>query len=148
MSVKQGIAQPVHFRIGLQNALRVRYVTLEKALMNLLQHFAKQRSHLNELTGVRRRQFLAARLQLHDRAVGEVSDAFEVGDELQTCEQLTRLGFSYAGDGFGQLLVNLALDLVEFLFAILDRQKGQARTIREKVPDIEDRIAGDQAAPD
>ena len=27
-----------------------------------------------------------------------------------------------------------------------DRQKSQARTIREKIPDIEDRVAGDQAA--
>jgi hypothetical protein len=87
-------------------------------------------------------------LQLHDRIVGEVSDAFEVGDELQACQQLTRLGFPYARDGFGQLLVNLALDLIEFFLAIFDREKCQTRTVREKIPDIEDRIAGDQSAPD
>ena len=31
--------------------------------------------------------------------------------------------------------------------AILDREKSQARTVREKIPDIENRIAGNQAAP-
>jgi len=87
-------------------------------------------------------------LQLHDRIVGEVSNAFEVGDELQTCQQLTRLGFPHARDGFGQLLVNLALDLIEFFLAIFDREKCQTRTIRKKIPDVEDRVAGDQAAPD
>jgi hypothetical protein len=46
------------------------------------------------------------------------------------------------------LLVNLALDLIEFFLAIFDREKCQTRTVREKIPDIEDRIAGDQAAPD
>ena len=146
MPVKQRMAQPVYFRIGLKDALCVRHVTLEEALMNLLQHFAKQRSHLHELSGVRCRQFFAARLQLHGRIVGEVSDALEVGDELQTREQLTRLGFPHAGDGFGQLVINLALDLVEFFLAILDREKSQARTVLEKVPDIEYRVAGDQAA--
>ena len=66
---------------------------------------------------------------MHYRAVGQVADAFEIGDELQAREQLTRLGFSHASDGFGELLVDLALDLVELLFAILDREKGQTRTI-------------------
>ena len=148
MSLKQGMAQAIHFRIGFQNNLRVRHVTLEEALVNLFQHFIKQRSHLDELAGVRCRQFFAARLQLHDRVVGEVSDAFEVGDELQTGQQLARLGFRYARDGFGQLLIDLALDLVEFFLAILDGKKRQPRTIRQKVPDIEDRVAGDEAAPD
>jgi len=46
------------------------------------------------------------------------------------------------------LLIDLALDLVEFFFAILDGEKSQARTVRQKVPDIEDRVAGDQAAAD
>src|ERR1019366_6653236 len=129
VSVKQGMAQAVHFRIGLQNALCVRHIALEEALVNLLQHGAKQRCHLYELAGVRRRQFLASRLQLHDRTVGKVSDAFEVGDELQTREQLTRFSFAYTSDGFGQLVVNLALDLVEFFLAVFDREKGQARTV-------------------
>ena len=146
MSLKQGMAQPVDFRIGLQNTLRVRHVAIEKALMNLLQHGAKQRSHLDELAGVRGRQFFAARLQVHDRAIGEVSNTFEVGDELQTRQQLTRLDFPDAGNGFGQLVINLALDLVEFFFAILDGQKCQARTVSEKVSDVEYRVAGDQAA--
>jgi hypothetical protein len=142
------MAQAVDFRIGLQNTLRVRHVALEETLMNLLQHGAKQGRHLHELTGIRRGQFLAARFELHGRTVGEVSDAFEVGDELQTREQLTRFGFAHARDGFGQLLVNLALDLVEFFLAVLDREKSQARTVGEKVPDIEDGVAGNQAATD
>jgi hypothetical protein len=44
------------------------------------------------------------------------------------------------------LLVNLALDLVKFFLAILDREKRQARTVREEVPDVENRVAGNQAA--
>jgi hypothetical protein len=64
MPVKQGMAQAIHFRVRLQNALRVRHVTLEEALMNLLQHFAEQRSHLHQLAGIRRRQFFTARLQV------------------------------------------------------------------------------------
>src|ERR1700688_375700 len=148
MSLEQGMTQPVHFRIGFQNHLRVRHVTLEEALVNLLQHFIKQRSHLDELAGGRRRQFFAARLQLYDRVVGKVSNTFEVGDELQTGQQLARLGFGYASDSFGQLLIDLALDLVEFFLAIFNRKKSQARTVRQKVPDIEDRIAGDEAASD
>ena len=102
------------------------HIALHETLMNLLQHFTKQRSHLHQLAGVRRPQFFAARLQLHDRTVGEVSDALEVGDELQTGEQLARLGFAYARDGFGQLLVDLALDLIELFFAIFDGEKCQA----------------------
>jgi len=30
--------------------------------------------------------FLATRLQLHDRAVGEIADALKVGDELEAGE--------------------------------------------------------------
>ena len=36
MPVKQRMAQAVHFRIGLQNALRKRHITLYEALMHLL----------------------------------------------------------------------------------------------------------------
>ena len=116
--------------------------------MNLLQHFTKQRSHLDQLAGVGGRQFFAPGLKLHHRTIGEVPDAFEIGDELQTREQFACLGFTYAGDGFGELVIDLALDLVEFLLAILDREKSQARTVGEILANIEDGVAGDQAAAD
>jgi len=46
------------------------------------------------------------------------------------------------------LFIDLALDLVEFFFAILDGEKGEPRAFGEKVPHIEDRVAGDETAAD
>src|ERR1039458_556356 len=92
--VKQGMAQAVHFRVRLQYALRVRGIAGEEAQMDLLQHFAEQRSHLDQLPRIRGRQFFTTRFQLHDRAISEVANPFQVGNELQAGQQLTRLGFT------------------------------------------------------
>jgi len=85
--------------------------------------------------------FFPPRLQLHRRAVGEVPDALQVGDELQTGQQLARFRFSHARNRLGQLIVDLALDLVELFLAILDRKKSQPRTVGEKIAHIKDRVA-------
>src|SRR5271165_3029477 len=45
----------------------------------------------------------------------------------------------------GQALVDLPLDQVQFLLAILDGQKRHARIVGQQVADVERRIPGDQA---
>src|SRR5208283_145989 len=85
------------------------------------------------------------RFELHDRAISEVSDALKVGDELQAGKQLAGFGFAYARDRSGKLLVNFPLDLIEFLFAILDGEKRQTRSIGQQVAHIENRVPRDEA---
>jgi len=145
MPLKQGMAEAIDLRVLVQNLLRMGQVACEKSLVNLFKHVAKQRGHLHQIVRVGRRKFFTPRLQLHYRAVGKVANSFQVGDELETCQQFTGLCLAYSGDGTGQLLINLAFDLVEFLFAVLDREERQPRLIADSISNIEDRITRNQA---
>ncbi len=82
MSLKQSMAQAIYFGIRFQNALRVRQVASEKALMDLLQHLAEQGRHLYQLPRIRSWQLFPPRFQLHYSARRQVADSLEIGDEL------------------------------------------------------------------
>ncbi len=124
--------------------MRVGEIAGEKSLVNLLEHFAEQRGHLDQRLRVGHGQLFAPRFQLHDCAIREVSDALKIGNELQAGEQLAGLGFAYARDRSGKLFVNFSLDLIEFFFAILDGKKRQTRSFGKQVAHIENRVARDE----
>ena len=89
--------------------------------------------------------FSGSGLYAHGHAHHQISDALEIGRRFQAGKKLTGANLVDAGDGCGQPLIDLALDQVEFLFAIFDGEKRHARRICQQVADIEGGVAGDEA---
>ena len=112
--------------------------------MDQVEHVAQDGRHFHQLAHVGGRNLPGASLNAHGHAHHQISDALEIGRRLQAGKQLAGAGLIYASDGCGQALIDLALDQIEFLFAIFDRKKRHARRIGEQVADVECGVAGDE----
>jgi len=69
-------------------------------------------------------------------APGEVADTLEVDGETEASEKLTSLVLAHFGDSFRQFVVDLALNAVEFLLAIADRQQSHLGAALDEVPNV------------
>lgn len=74
----------------------------------------------------------------------QISDAFQVSAEAQTCKQFARLRLCNFGNCRGKLLINLLLDTVKLLFAITHRKIRHAGRVTQKFSRIKRGVTGDQ----
>ena len=92
MTLKEGLPQLVKLAIHAEHLAGQSQVSRCKTVMDFFQHFLQHRGHVCHVFGIFTRQ-MVQHLHALRHVVDEVSDAFEVGDELETCQKLTRFVF-------------------------------------------------------
>jgi hypothetical protein len=98
-----------------------------------------------KMADIAARELSAARLHPLGDAHDQVADAFEIGDAFQAGQQLAGAAFVDARDSARELLIDLALNLIEFLLAIADGEERHAGRVGQQILNIEGCVAGDQA---
>ncbi len=137
MFLKQTMTDVVEFRINAQHLTGSFQIEMSEPVVNVFKHVMEDDGHLNKVAEVRGRNRMRFSVQAIRDAHHEVSDPLQVGNALEARQQLASPRFIHARDCSGQPLIDLALDLIEFLLAVADRQKGHARRIGQQIPDVE-----------
>ena len=145
MLLKQSMADAIDVFIHLQHLARTFQVERAEPRMDEVEHVAQDYRHFHKLAGVRGRNLCVARLHSHRDAHHEIANALQIGGALQARKQLASPRFVNAGDGSGKILVDLALDEIEFFFAILDGQESHPRVGGDEIAHVESGVAGDEA---
>jgi len=145
MLLEHGMADMVQIGIDAQYFASIFHVQRAEAAIDFVEHVVEDDCHLHELARVRTRDRAGSRLDALGDAHDQVANAFQVGDALQTREQLAGPSLADAGDGSGEALVDLAFDLVEFFLTIAHCEEGHAGGIGEQIANIEGGVARDEA---
>ena len=143
--LEHGVADAVDVFIHLQDFAGAFQIESDESFVNKVEHIAQNFRHGHELAHIGCGHFAGAGLHAQSNTHYQVTDAFEIGSALQAGQQLAGSGFINAGDGGGQLIVNLAFEQVELFFAIFDGEKCHAGIAGEQITDVESGVAGDQA---
>jgi len=123
VKLKERVTDAIEIGVRSQYLAGFLHVKRDETVVDILQHLPNNHRHLNEIAHIATRDLSAAGLNPMGDTHDEIADSFQIGDAFEAGQQLARFALVDASDGPGQLLVDAPLDLIEFLFAIANREK-------------------------
>src|ERR1700751_1856196 len=121
MLLEQSVTDPVDLLVHLENLAGTLQIERGESLVNQVQHFAQDGRHFNKLARIGSRNLRVPGLYPHSYAPHQIADPLEIRRALQAGEQLPGASFVPSRDGRRQPLIDLTLDEIKLLLAILNR---------------------------
>src|SRR5437868_4818351 len=141
MFLEQVMTDSIDVLVHLKDFAGTVKVEIRKAAVCQVEHLAQDRGHLHELTCVGSGNFNGSSLNSESYAHDQIADPLQIGCGFQAREELPGAGLTDASNGSRQPLINIAFNLVEFLFAILDGKKGHPGGSGQQIADVKGGIA-------